>query len=100
MMESWNGQSYEMSRRPISRKVIPTSIAEMALSRNFSGISKKALYSVPSFFLSLNFILFCPCWEFLRAPDEIIWLDLRKVAAAVVANLDSQYWPLCIHHRE
>ena len=56
--------SYQISRRPISRIVIPTFIAEMALSRNFSGISKKALYSVPSFFWSLNFILFFACWSF------------------------------------
>ena len=58
--------SYQISRRPISRIVIPTFIAEMALSRNFSGISKKALYSVPSFFWSLNFILFFACWSFAR----------------------------------
>ena len=56
--------SYQISRRPISRIVIPTFIAEMALSRNFSGISKKALYSVPSFFWSLNFILSFACWSF------------------------------------
>ena len=58
--------SYQISRRPISRKVIPTLIAEMPLSRNFSGISKNALYSVPSFFWSLNFILFFACWSFAR----------------------------------
>jgi hypothetical protein len=76
--------SYQISRRPISRIVIPTFIAEMALSRNFSGISKKALYSVPSFLWSLYFV-FC-LLEFLRAADDIIYLDLRNVAAAVIAN--------------
>jgi len=38
--------------------------------------------------------------EFLHASDEIILLDPRKVAAAFVANLDSQDWLVCIHHRE
>jgi hypothetical protein len=76
--------SYQISRRPISRIVIPTFIAEMALSRNCSGRSKKALYSVPSFLWSLYFV-FC-LLEFLRAADDIIYLDLRNVAAAVVAN--------------